>query len=835
MTLVRFHLRRLLRQPPSRLGLLSLFVLLLSSALAYSQEKYEISVEPVFGRVYPPDRMLALRVVFQNHTDSPVDGQAIIPSTEGVAPAEFRVPATVPAHSRVAIVAYGYLPDKTIPKESGAHAVPVTIVEWRDVRGARLARSELLAQPENAGKEQGNISSTIRGFLILSVRDSQASETSDAYLPKGLASLLDGQLPYPINVGECEPQALPRHSAGYGAVRAVVFNSSPDALDACQRKALVDFVVGGGDLILSAPLDAADPSAAWLRKYCPVKVVGSREVSEISASKLASFDPASAETSLKLSEPVTIAEAVGLDGADVLLEDAHYVHAAVRRVGLGRVVFTSFPIDALVHSDPRVVMLWTALLGLDGPSHDWTSSALCQRQREILAGLIGAPASPWSHAALAVSVCILLVLLFHFIWRGARRPLAFAVITVFSLAACASLLGLASLRRSDVPGLSMARVGTIELGPAGGGARNEAIAMIGPNLPDLTLDAPLGASLRPATDTATSVAVIDQLPFQAPLEVHAGRFEQIWRLNDTVSADVKLGAQIQFTAQGIRVTVDNNSGQAITSPVLIWDRWCYRLPDLPIGRASFMLGKANSKGDYASGGVVADEESSIRAQIVQSLRSQRTDMAGSFHLQVPPAICGWISSGGGDVAAPIGRLSASPKLVRSLVLITAPLSVTPAQPGETFHLPAEFVTTLGDAGHGVLFDRAAGEWMQSMLVGPSLIGFEIPRMIGDAVPVRARIAANLAAGRHSLELRRGQCKDGVVRDNPDGPVVVRWNKATGEKTVECEVGPEDVDSRGCFWLRLNVEPAGEGSPDQLQWKINQLAVEFDLSSKPEHH
>ena len=42
----------------------------------------------------------------------------------------------------------------------------------------------------------------------------------------------------------------------------------------------------------------------------------------------------------------------------VLAGDSHLIHVAIRRVGLGCVVFTSFPVNALNSSDDRCVGLW---------------------------------------------------------------------------------------------------------------------------------------------------------------------------------------------------------------------------------------------------------------------------------------------------------------------------------------------------------------------------------------------------------------------------------------------------------------------------------------------
>src|SRR5439155_18118887 len=187
---------------------------------------------------------------------------------------------------------------------------------------------------------------------------------------------------------------------GYDACRAVIFDrSDPDCLDLAQRQALREYLLGGGALILSAPsADVADPARSWLAPYIPVQIIGRRQIDRL--------DLQGGIGSLRLRDFVPAAEAfdafpVGAGSqsdAEVVFRDGHYVHAAVSRVGLGRVVFTSFPINALDSGDQRAAQVWRRLLDFGSTESDGRSMDLGQEQARLLPAMLGRPTQAWSRA-----------------------------------------------------------------------------------------------------------------------------------------------------------------------------------------------------------------------------------------------------------------------------------------------------------------------------------------------------------------------------------------------------------------------------------------------------
>src|SRR5947207_8699622 len=105
-----------------------------------------------------------------------------------------------------------------------------------------------------------------------------------------------------------------------------------ESLDLAQREALLEYVRGGGTILLPAP--AAGRAGSWFEPMLPVHIVGSRLATQIQISPGGDV--------LKLREPIEIVEAVEGSGK-ALLRERDYVHAAVQSVGLGKIIFTSFP------------------------------------------------------------------------------------------------------------------------------------------------------------------------------------------------------------------------------------------------------------------------------------------------------------------------------------------------------------------------------------------------------------------------------------------------------------------------------------------------------------
>src|SRR5439155_27374001 len=122
----------------------------------------------------------------------------------------------------------------------------------------------------------------------------------------------------------------------------------------------------------------------------PVRLVGARMARSINV--------AVEGPTLKFRQPLDIVEAVEGDG-QVLLRDRDYVHVAIKPVGLGKVVFTSFLINGLDESQPQAAMLWDQLLALKQPQWEPSRMQLGEVRHQVLGSMIGRKVAPWGVAA----------------------------------------------------------------------------------------------------------------------------------------------------------------------------------------------------------------------------------------------------------------------------------------------------------------------------------------------------------------------------------------------------------------------------------------------------
>ena len=95
-----------------------------------------MTVAPLFGQAYPPDRLVPLRIELQNMGAATIDGVVLVLAARPPAATTFRIPVQVPPNARVTLTAYSNLPAPPLAQASGAGTgtgvVPVALAEWRD-------------------------------------------------------------------------------------------------------------------------------------------------------------------------------------------------------------------------------------------------------------------------------------------------------------------------------------------------------------------------------------------------------------------------------------------------------------------------------------------------------------------------------------------------------------------------------------------------------------------------------------------------------------------------------------------------------------------------------
>lgn len=820
-----------------RLVLGALVLLACVVGTSKAQTPFQMSIAPAFGDVYPVGRWLPLQIDLRNDTDRNVDGEIRMPiSLPGVV-TEFKFPASVPSRSRLSFVAYAYLPESLVSQPSAGRKSDtgaVAIAEWVQSDGARLARAELLGRPDIQKTDGGAESASSSGFLLLSAYGDRAIDSRESFQVSRLCESLSTQSGFPLTPGQLHVSALPRHVAGYGAVRAVILNGvSPDALDESQRRALKAYLVGGGVVVLPAPIGDSDPTTSWMGRMLPVQTVGRRDANVITEVGLEDgANSARAKSSeLRLRESIELCEAVDAGGI-VLLRDPSFVHAAYTVIGLGRVVFLSVPVNSFDPTDARTQSLWRRLLELDRPTHDWEGSGLQAERDRVLESMIGAPTPPWSHAAMIAGGYLSIMLVVQLLFTGARRPAAFAIGAGVAIASCGTLLIISTIRQSDGNSLSAAGLATVDLGAGGGGFRREVVAFFGRDEPEFSLKCPDSVTLRPIAASAGSPAPLMQLPFAAPnAGVRSGRVDRVWEASQPLDQSVTLQAGATFEADKISLRFDNRLGAVLRSPVVIWNRGCYRLSDLPLGESDALLGAKNPTGDFTNVSVIAGEEDILKARIVKASISASASGRPAPIDDGQPLLVGWLEPAATELSTSLTTYSHVPDRIRAQVMVRVPIQIKPSPISDSIHIPSDFIKVVGGAGQGVFYDEVAGEWVQSMQAGSWLIGFRAPPEIGRIRPTRATLRADLLAPGHKISFRRGQTVEGQATENAGGEVVADWNRAVGTRSARFELEASDVDSSGRVWLLLEVEEAGSAGDAGVlaQWKFNRLELELDAS------
>ena len=111
---------------------------------------------------------------------------------------------------------------------------------------------------------------------------------------------------------------------------------------------------------------------------------------------------------------------------------------------MGKVVFTSFPINGLDESQPQAAMLWEQLLSLKAPQWEPSRSQLGEVRQQVLSSMIGRKVAPWGIATGLAGGYLLLIVAAQVMFFGAARPRAF----VASVGAALVLSGVLS-RQAD--------------------------------------------------------------------------------------------------------------------------------------------------------------------------------------------------------------------------------------------------------------------------------------------------------------------------------------------------------------------------------------------------
>lgn len=777
---------------PHRLCVVALLlgVLLADAALA---QQLIMSGALDLTQNYRPGAIQFVRFDLRNESGRDIEGSVVLPLTADQAPATMKLPVMVPAHSIVWLRLAGYFPRLEInSKRKQQDVPPLATAEFRAPHGAMLARTPIMGLPITSRTAQGEEE---KGEIILLVNErGTASKEHDI---ESLAALLSDQTDVPLTVATIELAALTHDPQALRPVKAVVLAGvDPAAVDLGQREALLTYLRGGGVVVLSAPGPAATHAGAWLKPLLPVEIIGTRQATQINVT----VDG----PTLKLQTPVEVSEALDA-GGEVMLRDRDYINVATKKIGLGKVVFTSFPINALDQSQPQVVILWGQLLKLDHPQWEWNRSQLATARHPVLGSMIGRKVAPWTVAAALAGGYLLIIVLAQTIFTGPSRPRAVAVSLAAAILTSLVLVAMGITRHADET-LQAARLSIIDLSADGGGWRNESLAYLGIDDPALALQAAgEHVAIRPALSAPTNRPTIRQYPFAVE---NAGAFperiERVWEASAPVDPSIRLAATAMLTSDGLTVDVDNQLGKSIESPLVIFNGRALAIENLSPGQSTARQSRLNPRGHFTGLGTITSDQAKRRAQVIAASLAPANSVAPGAASRAAMLI-GWIADGPRPLLAPQGK---TPDM-QSMDMVRTPLGFRVPPVGSA--VTADRALVYLDTGQ-LPFEPEKGESVPTTQDGAWQISFLTPPQFGIVKPARITISARVALPAHTLRLTMG----GATGE---------WNRTAGviERTFDCTAA--DFDARGRIRTTLEIHAHDPTGP--AQWQISDLGAKIE--------
>ncbi len=739
------------------------------------------------GPSYLPDCWTPLRLKFQNGSGKDVAGYASVEMNNAAGPALLHVPCLIPAHCVIDLDELAYF-------GSGAGGAPnqACVVEWYAGNAQRIGRSEVPGAAAAIGGKR--IRPTA---MLLQIGHSEIADSAGDN-PAGFAGQLLKHSGFALGVQSIDAADAPRRADGYDGYKFILFSTNPQELDMAQRRALLDYLSVGGTLLLCGhPIE----QSCWLAGYLPVVQIGSRQISAL----------ATENDEIQLSHPVSLVEASDVTGADVEVagQSQGLIFAAQKQIGLGHVIFTSFPIYALDPADPHFVQTWHRILQWDvSPRAESVSLT------RPLEHMVGVPTVPFSIAAVIVGLYIVVAFLGHLLSPARLRPRVYLCLVAVALLGFVGLM-VASARGESSSIVRGGQITTIRIGSGGGGIEKQLLTFVGRDESSLTLSATGGATIVPVESSESMPAEIEEFPFAVKdADVYAKQVRRIWSAQRPVGSDLQLKATGRFGPEGLELSVENGAGQALHSPLLAWSG-VFALGEIPVGQSTPIILHRNADNDFTSTGAIRTQTDDLRADIIASsvMSAGSMDSAESG----PPKLLAWLDN------PPTIVDTNYPIAMESQTLLEAPVLIQSSEIGSDIFIDGAFSRIIQGAARGLPYDPSQRRWVPTNQPGQWLIGFAVPEKIGRLRPVHVQIDADLSAPTQTIAFFRDQCRAGIAAINPQGDEAANWTRVITPQSFEFDCRSDDYDSEGHVWLMLRIE-ATSASPSP--WFFRRLEMSY---------
>lgn len=790
----------------------------------------QISTALATGVVYTPGRWVPLRVTVRNPTDAVIAGNVVMSMTTEAGPYELQRGIHVPANSRVISDMLATFP---IPPSINVNAKqerkPIAGILLHGTQGGVVAREELYGNADTESLHD-TPAGDLPGVIALNVYDEEI--TSDLFEPMELKSVLTEAAGYPVTPAAVQPSGVMRRGVSFDAVRLVMIDArSLETLDTAQREAILQNVRSGATLLVISR--DASVASTWAGPLLPLDVVGTREAGEIATDAFGK---------LRFTRPAPVLETIARPGATVVATASFGPVAAYRSVGFGRVAMLTIPINAIAHAEAQLPRLWASMVGFSestfhdphqiasttAPPVDAPKSvgenARAPVDRSIygvLRAMVGETAPPWRTAAIIAGIYTAGVAGVMLLVGAQRRPVALLACVGGGVLLAGGVLGLSGLRTGSQP-LLVARFSTVDLND-GAARRNEYVAFFGQQRDaDIAFTLPELATPRALVAAGTTAPQVTMFPFTVDrVSASTGKLASVWQVRSFDTSAPRLDATLTFDDTGAKLSLDSALETPLEAPRLAYGARVFPLETMNSGASSSAVGAVNPVGDWsAGGGIIADEQSKLRLDILHRVEAPVLTPSATRAVRKPELrLMGFSTADGSAIALKEDVTRKTQSLIRT------PVRISPTPVGQNVTIGAGFTQVRRDAALSLPYSEVSGEWNESTQTGPWLLAIAAPQGVGKIDAKTLELAIDVRSVGHQITLRRGQLRNGKVRENPAGEVVLQTS-ASGARQATVDLTPADVDANGWVWLLLDVKPPemsesmlGMSDTSQTTWRI----------------
>lgn len=764
----------------------------------------DLSVSMPYGAFYVPEVWIPLRIEATNNSNQLVDGTVHVTPANPEVP-EFRAPMRIPGQSRARSTVWA-----RFPTDNGKtpNVVGVTL---HDAQGARLQISEVNGRSTVTAISHPPGGLANSGYVVNIVgAEARAAESE---MPDQLAAAIEAERDCRAVMTTLNQVDAAQGGPVYeGAYLVMLTGLDPRSIDSAQRQAMLDYVRAGGVLLLASP-EPAQICGSWLEPYLPVRLIGKRQMNAIT--------PMGRENPISFGQWLPVTEAMAGKGT-ILWQDEQFVHAAYRTLGLGRVVFTSFPAGAMDGKSQDAIAFWKELLQLNRPPVGIEGTRVTSEYGQLLEPMLGRKAASWKLAISSACLIVLLTLAAQVIWRGADRPRAFAASLGISVFLAMGFAGMSVFRQQSEP-LQHASL-TIGDVTREGAIAQQYSAFAGPQQQLAEVAASQFTTICPVLLREERPAVSGWPMRLSPISIAPEQVKQV-TLSRGMLSGVSGSVQGQFVQEGLRLDVSNGLGSELSSAQLTWGPYRLSAGRFATGESSRTLSGADLRPDQEFTAVsgVASQDQLHKSEIVRALLLPKD--AVPLTIGRNASLIGFVD--GLPAMTNVEGATVEQDAKQNLMRIRVDL--LPSLIGSPVRIDGCFNRIVSGELRGLPYNEARNEFLRSMLQGAWTLGIEPPAEIGAIEPKHARIRISLASPQHKLTLRRGQCRDGVQKADRGGAIVGEWDGKVGLQTVDFDPQPGDFDSRGRLWFMIEVQGGGTAGSLGVDpfWRIEQLQVDID--------